>query len=103
MIGEYLGSWDGDSDDSVTGAGFAGSIIFDLGKFSGKDSYGALGKVERFDPNVDQDDDARFRILVGIYYEVTEGLKFALDYEALSSEGDRDTEGTVALHTQAKF
>lgn len=103
MIGEYLGSWDGDSDDPINGAGFASSMRFDLGKLVGADSYGVLGKMERFDPNIDQEDDSQFRILVGIYYEVVSGLKFALDYEALSHEGNGDTEGTIALHTQTKF
>ena len=104
VLGEYLSSWDGDSDDSLTGAGFGGSVALDVGKLMGKSSHGVFGKVEQFDPNTDMEDDGNLRILAGVFCEVTKGLKFALDYEAISYQDDsKDTEGAVALHTLVKF
>jgi len=104
VLGEYLGTWDGDSDDSTTGAGFGGSVLCNLGALMGKGNHGVFGKVEQFDPDTDTDDDGHLRILVGVYCEAAKGLTFALDYEAKSYQAEgKDTDGMIALHTQVKF
>ena len=104
VLGEYLGSWDGDSNEPKTGAGFAGSVVLNLGALMGKGKHGVFAKVEKFDPNTDVEDDGGLRILAGVYCETAKGLKFALSYEAKSYEAeDKDTGGAIALHTQIKF
>jgi hypothetical protein len=65
-----------------------------------------FARYDFFDPNEDEEGDAKQRIILGLGHRITEGVRVALDYQVQIREEETDkgkNVGAISCHLEAKF
>ena len=105
LMGSYVITAEGSSDDPKKGAGYSGFAWVDIGKFlTQNQSFGLFGRYDSYDPDADAEADATSFMIAGAYYNFAKGWQVALDYQTKTPQDpDTDPSSKVYLHLLAQF